>query len=207
LSFAADERGSVFAFLSLLEGLSWAVVETLYYSRMDSPAGPLLIAMSDKGLVALEFDRGEDLRKKAAQWVESAEQTAQVRRELEEYFAGTRKEFTFPLDLRGTEFQKKCWQALLDIPYGETRSYADQARVVGSPNGFRAVGMANHDNPIAIVVPCHRVITSDGKLGGYGGGLDVKEKLLKLEGSEWPKQRRLRLGDIPTVGCRGEIPS
>jgi len=183
-------------------------METFSYSRMESPAGPLLIAMSDKGLVALEFDRGQDLRKKKAlQWVESEERTAQVRRELEEYFAGKRKEFTFALDLRGTDFQKKCWQALLDIPYGETRSYADQARVVGSPSGFRAVGMANHDNPIAIVVPCHRVITSDGKLGGYGGGLDVKEKLLKLEGSEWPKQRRLRLGDIPTVGCRGEVPS
>jgi O-6-methylguanine DNA methyltransferase len=181
-------------------------METLYYSRMGSPAGPLLIAMSDKGLVALEFDRGQDLRKKKSiQWMESEERTAQVRREMQEYFAGTRKEFTFPLDLRGTEFQKRCWQALLNIPYGETRSYADLARAVGSPNGFRAVGMANHDNPIAIVVPCHRVITSDGKLGGYGGGLDVKEKLLKLEGSEWPKQRRLRLGDILTVGCRGEI--
>ena len=169
--------------------------------------GPLLIAMSEQGLVALEFDRGQDLRKKkAVQWVESEERTAHVRRELEEYFAGTRKEFTFPLDLRGTEFQKRCWNALLAIPYGETRSYADQARAVGSPNGFRAVGMANGDNPIAIVVPCHRVITSDGKLGGYGGGLDLKEKLLKLEGAEWPKQARLRLGDIPTVGCRGEVP-
>src|SRR5207245_5082515 len=93
------------------------VMETFYYSRMDSLAGPLLIAMSDNGLVALEFDRGQDLRKKkAVQWVESAEHTAQVRRELEEYFAGTRKEFTFALDLRGTDFQKKCWQALLNIP-------------------------------------------------------------------------------------------
>jgi methylated-DNA-[protein]-cysteine S-methyltransferase len=182
-------------------------METFYYSRMKSPAGPLLIAMSEKGLVVLEFDRGQDLRKKkSVQWVESEERTAQVRRELEEYFAGKRKEFTFPLDLRGTEFQKRCWNALLAIPYGETRSYADQARVVGSPNGFRAVGMANGDNPIAIVVPCHRVITSGGKLGGYGGGLDLKEKLLKLEGAEWPKQARLRLGDIPTVGCRGELP-
>src|SRR3954465_15887919 len=166
-------------------------METLYYSRMESPAGPLLIAMSEQGLVALEFDRGQDLRKKkSVQWVESEERTAQVRGELEEYFAGTRKEFTFPLDLRGTDFQKRCWQALLDIPYGETRSYGDQARVVGSPNGFRAVGMANHDNPIAIVVPCHRVITSDGKLGGYGGGLSVKEQLLHLEGGKWRGRKR-----------------
>jgi len=183
-------------------------METFYYSRMESSAGPLLIVTSEKGLVALEFDRGQDLRKKkkAVQWVESAGRTAQVRRELEEYFAGKRRKFTFSLDLRGTEYQKRCWNALLAIPYGETRSYADQARAVGSPNGFRAVGMANGDNPIAIVVPCHRVITSDGKLGGYGGGLDLKEKLLKLEGAEWPKQARLRLGDIPTVGCRGEVP-
>src|SRR3954466_14743486 len=182
-------------------------METLYYSRMESPAGPLLIAMSVNGLVALEFDRGQDLRKKkAGQWAESQEKTARVRRELEEYFAGKRQEFTFPLDLRGTDFQKRCWNALLAIPYGETRSYADQARAVGSPNGFRAVGMANGDNPIAIVVPCHRVITFDGKLGGYGGGLDLKEKLLKLEGAKWPKQGRLRVGDSPTVGCGGEIP-
>ena len=103
--------------------------------------------------------------------------------ELEEYFAGKRREFTFPLDLRGTDFQLACWRALLAIPYGETRSYADIARAVGKPNAFRAVGMANNRNPIAIVVPCHRVIASDGTLCGYGGGLDVKRKLLELEGA------------------------
>jgi methylated-DNA-[protein]-cysteine S-methyltransferase len=103
--------------------------------------------------------------------------------EIEEYFAGQRRQFTFPLDLRGTGFQLACWRALLAIPYGETRTYADIARAVGKPSAFRAVGMANHRNPIAIVVPCHRVIASDGKLCGYGGGLEVKRKLLELEGA------------------------
>ena len=103
--------------------------------------------------------------------------------ELEEYFSGSRREFSFPLDLRGTDFQLACWRALLAIPYGETRTYADIARAVSKPNAFRAVGMANNRNPIAIVVPCHRVIASDGTLCGYGGGLDLKRKLLELEGA------------------------
>jgi len=117
------------------------------------------------------------------QFQESAEELQPYVRELNEYFAGRRREFTFPLDLRGTEFQIACWRALLAIPYGETRTYADIARAVGRPQGFRAVGMANNRNPIAIVVPCHRVIASDGTLCGYGGGLDVKRKLLELEGA------------------------
>jgi len=103
--------------------------------------------------------------------------------QLEEYFGGERREFTFALDLRGSDFLRACWQALLAIPYGETRTYADIARAVGRPQGFRAVGMANNRNPVAIIVPCHRVIASDGKLCGYGGGLDVKRKLLELEGA------------------------
>jgi methylated-DNA-[protein]-cysteine S-methyltransferase len=87
------------------------------------------------------------------------------------------------LDLRGTPFQRKCWEALLTIPFGETRSYAQMAAAVECPQGFRAVGLANNRNPVAIVVPCHRVIESNGKLGGYGGGLPAKEWLLKLEGA------------------------
>jgi methylated-DNA-[protein]-cysteine S-methyltransferase len=102
-------------------------------------------------------------------------------RELKEYFAGERREFSMALDLRGTPFQLACWEALLAIPYGETRSYADIARDIGHPNAFRAVGMANNRNPVAIVVPCHRVIASSGSLCGYGGGLDLKRKLLDLE--------------------------
>jgi O-6-methylguanine DNA methyltransferase len=160
-------------------------VETCYYSRYDSLAGPLILGVSEMGLVALEFDRGDSpsLRDKGIRWEPSEKKTKAYARELTEYFAGKRREFTFPLDLRGTPFQLKCWRALLNIPYGETRSYADIARAVGKPRAFRAVGMANNRNPIAIVVPCHRVIASDGTLCGYGGGLDVKRKLLELEGA------------------------
>jgi O-6-methylguanine DNA methyltransferase len=113
----------------------------------------------------------------------SAREMERYAAELAEYFAGHRRQFAFPLDLRGTDFQIACWRALLAIPYGETRSYADIARAVDRPKAFRAVGMANNRNPIAIVVPCHRVIASDGKLCGYGGGLDVKRMLLELEGA------------------------
>lgn len=158
--------------------------------------GPLFLAASDRGLVALEFDarlpgqqtirlNPRDLRAERA-GVRFEESTSLMRpyaRELEEYFARERRAFSFPLDLRGTEFQLACWRALLAIPYGETRSYADIARAVGRPQGFRAVGMANNRNPVAIVVPCHRVIASDGTLCGYGGGLETKRKLLELEGA------------------------
>jgi O-6-methylguanine DNA methyltransferase len=162
---------------------------TLYYSRMQSPIGGLVVGVSDEGLAIIEFDQGEFPKGRLAQvatWVESKERTAPAIKELQEYFDGKRREFTIPLDLRGTEFQKKCWRALLKIPYGKTRSYAQIAKAVNCPQGFRAVGMANHDNPIPIIVPCHRVLNSDGKLGGYGGGLDVKRKLLEMEGALQP---------------------
>jgi O-6-methylguanine DNA methyltransferase len=158
---------------------------TLYHSRLKSPIGVLVIGVSDEGLAIIEFDQGEFPKGRLAQsanWVESKERTAPATRELEEYFDGKRRDFTVPLDLRGTEFQKKCWRALLKIPYGDVRTYAQIAKSVGCPQGFRAVGMANHDNPVPIIVPCHRVLASDGTLGGYGGGLDVKRKLLELEG-------------------------
>ena len=161
-------------------------VETYYYSRYDSLAGPLLLGVSGTGLVALEFDRGQILpvlKAKHIRWEPSDQKAKPYASELTEYFACKRREFTFPLDLRGTPFQLKCWRALLRIPCGETRSYADIARAVGKPQAFRAVGMANNRNPIAIVVPCHRVVASDGTLCGYGGGLDVKRKLLELEGA------------------------
>jgi len=172
------------------------MMETLHSVTMDSPVGPLFLASSARGLVALEFDKRlpgqqtirpnpRDLRMEAKglRFQESAEELQAYVRELNEYFDGRRREFRFPLDLRGTEFQIACWRALLAIPCGETRTYADIARAVGRPQGFRAVGMANNRNPIAIVVPCHRVIASDGTLCGYGGGLEVKRKLLELEGA------------------------
>ena len=171
-------------------------METLHTTSVDSPIGPLFLAASAHGLVALEFDarlpgqqtirpNPRDLRqeKKGYEFVDGARKLLAYASELEEYFAGKRREFTFPLDIRGTDFQQACWRALLAIPYGETRTYADIARAVDKPNAFRAVGMANNRNPIAIVVPCHRVIASDGTLCGYGGGLDVKRKLLELEGA------------------------
>jgi O-6-methylguanine DNA methyltransferase len=173
-------------------------METLHCTNLDAVIGPLFLAASARGLVALEFDtrlpgqqsirpNPRDLRKereqKAFKFEDSPRQMQPYVTELEEYFAGKRREFSFPLDLRGTDFQQACWRALLAIPYGETRTYADIARAVGKPNAFRAVGMANNRNPIAIVVPCHRVIASDGTLCGYGGGLDVKRKLLELEGA------------------------
>jgi O-6-methylguanine DNA methyltransferase len=171
-------------------------MEVLDCTVFASPVGPLFLAASEKGLVALEFDvrlpgqqtirpNPRDLRAEGKGFCfERADgKMAGYIQELEEYFAGSRREFRFPLDLRGTEFQVACWRALLAIPYGETRTYADIAREVRRPQGFRAVGMANNRNPIAIVVPCHRVIASDGSLCGYGGGLDIKRKLLELEGA------------------------
>lgn len=104
-------------------------------------------------------------------------------RQLLEYFAGSRKEFDFPLSMSGTEFQVAVWKALQTIPYGETYSYKKIAEQIGNPKACRAVGMANHKNPICIIVPCHRVIGHNGKLVGYGSGLKMKEKLLKLEGA------------------------
>lgn len=162
-------------------------METLYYSRMPSPAGPLLMGVSHSALVVLEFDRGlpPKIAGQAIAWQESEERTCHVKRQLEDYFTGKRRDFDLQLDLRGTEFRKRCWQELLRIPYGETRSYGQIAQAVGSPSGFRAVGQANHYNPIAIIVPCHRVVQSDKSLGGYGGGLNVKALLLKLEGASF----------------------
>lgn len=113
--------------------------------------------------------------------VEETELISETKRQLDEYFAGKRKDFDVPTRLNGTEFQKRVWLALRDIPYGKTASYKDIAAAVGCPKGYRAVGMANNRNPISIIYPCHRVVGSDGSLTGYGGGLDVKAKLLELE--------------------------
>jgi methylated-DNA-[protein]-cysteine S-methyltransferase len=176
-------------------------METLHSTTVTSPVGPLFLAASERGLVALEFDarlpgqqtirpNPRDLRTEnkperghAVRFEESANALKAYTEQLQQYFAGKRRKFDFEVDLRGTDFQVACWRALLTIPYGETRSYGDIARAVGRPQGFRAVGMANNRNPLAIVVPCHRVIASNGTLCGYGGGLDVKRKLLELEGA------------------------
>jgi O-6-methylguanine DNA methyltransferase len=176
-------------------------METLRSTTYVSPVGPLFLAASERGLVALEFEarlpgqqtirpNPRDLPSESGRSARngfrfelSADALKVYVRQLEEYFAAQRREFTFVLDLRGTDFQLACWHALLAIPYGETRTYADIARAIGKPHAFRAVGMANNRNPVAIVVPCHRVIASDGTLCGYGGGLEIKRKLLALEGA------------------------
>jgi O-6-methylguanine DNA methyltransferase len=160
------------------------VVPTVWFVRMQSPVGPLLLAAGEKGLRCLRFD-GDKLPQ-AAQgevWIESRAALQPYAEQLCAYFRRELREFTCPLDLEGTAFQKKCWEALRGIPYGATWSYADLARKVGRPRAFRAVGQANHSNPVAIVVPCHRVVGANGSLTGYGGGLQIKEKLLRLEGA------------------------
>lgn len=141
---------------------------------MDSPIGLLTLTGTSGTLTSICFgEMGYALN--------PSELLLQAVSELREYFAGRRKEFDIPLGPAGTEFQKKVWCALREISYGETCSYGEIARAVGSPRAARAVGLANHKNPIPILIPCHRVIGSDGSLVGYGGGLDMKKFLLELE--------------------------
>ena len=164
---------------------------TLYRELWRSPIGPITVVCSDKGLREVAFSpalRGNRPGHSNGQEIpvgsrkgRGARLAGQVHRQLEEYLAGSRRRFTVPLDLQGTPFQLKVWAALLQIPYGRTRSYGEIAREVGKPRAARAVGMANHWNPVAIIVPCHRVIASDGSLGGYAGGLGMKSRLLSLE--------------------------
>lgn len=165
-----------------------------FLSYMDSIIGPLGIIESE-GHITHIFFKGQDDPDEIAQWKKQgeiiSEETPLIKKakdQLEEYFAGKRRDFDLPLKTRGTDFQKAAWDALLAIPYGEVRSYKQQAEKVGSPKAYRAVGGANHQNPIAIVIPCHRVIGADGKLVGYGGGLNIKETLLELERKVCEKQ-------------------
>lgn len=142
--------------------------------NVDSPIGRLGLCARDGFLVRIVFGGVEEEAGDDAVLYEAAAQ-------LREYFAGARREFDLPTAPEGTEFQKKVWNALTGIPYGETRSYADIAAEVGSPKGFRAVGMANHVNPLPIIVPCHRVVGKNGAPVGYAGGLDMKLWLLEME--------------------------
>ncbi|HKD78400.1 MAG TPA: methylated-DNA--[protein]-cysteine S-methyltransferase [Candidatus Angelobacter sp.] len=171
-----------------------AGVTTIFFSVIQSPVGPLLIAATETGLRYLHFYRGKPPQSAAGEvWIESSEKLRRYEEQISGYFRGELREFTCPLDLVGTTFQKDCWQALLRIPYGQTRSYAEIAREIGRPQAFRAVGQANHDNPIAIIVPCHRVVGANGTLTGYGGGLTTKENLLQLEGAKFrlpPSEKR-----------------
>jgi methylated-DNA-[protein]-cysteine S-methyltransferase len=150
-------------------------------AQIDSPAGPLLLAGNDAGLRRIIFMRGRDRIHADPNWTQDASAFSEPVRQLRSYFAGELEVFDLPLSPQGTPFQLQVWRRLCDIPYGKTMSYGELAAEIGNPKACRAVGLANGANPIPIVIPCHRVIGSNGKLTGFGGGLDVKEKLLALE--------------------------
>lgn len=161
---------------------------SLVYKVIGSPIGKLKIVASDQGLVAILWEHDNPRRVRLGNLVESDEQPilTETTRQLNEYFSGKRTEFSVPLDVHGTKFQKDVWEALLAIPFGETRTYGQLARQLGNPKAIRAVGAANGRNPISIIVPCHRVVGSTGKLTGFAGGLDAKSYLLRLEGNpDW----------------------
>ena len=152
--------------------------------QLDSPIGRLRLVATDQGLSHLLFDQqvGEDLESDGdAVEADDHPVLAAATAQLAEYFAGRRQEFDIPLDLTGTEFQRAAWSALASVPFGETRSYRQQAEAIGRPKAVRAIGAANGKNPVPIVLPCHRIVGSDGSLTGYGGGLPIKEFLLNHE--------------------------
>ena len=151
------------------------------FTLAPSPLGPLALTWSAGRLTGLHLEGRTHLPPESEAWVEDAGPFAAALAQLEAYFAGELRRFDLPLSLPGTPFRQKVWQALREIPYGETISYAELARRVGHPYACRAVGTANGHNPIAVIVPCHRVIAADGTLGGYGGGLERKAWLLRHE--------------------------
>ena len=155
----------------------------LAFMKMASPVGALTLVANDDALVAVLWENENPKRVRLAELVEHLDHPILLatQKQLNEYFAGTRQQFDLPLDFEGTEFQKKVWQALLNIPFGETRSYRDIAEQVGNIKAVRAVGAANGKNPISIIAPCHRVVGINGKLVGFAGGLDNKQILLRLE--------------------------
>jgi len=153
----------------------------MYYCYLDTPIGELLLAGEEGALSMIGFPKGSMRREPEADWIFSEKPLAEACDQLGEYFAGSRRDFDLPLKLNGTEFQVSVLEALQDIPYGQTTSYGEIAKRIGRPKAVRAVGAANGRNPIPIVVPCHRVIGSTGDLTGFGGGLDTKEALLRLE--------------------------
>ncbi len=153
------------------------------FKVVDSPVRKLTLVATDDGLTAIlwENDRPHRVRLNIDAEDDRHPVLVETARQLDEYFAGERNTFALPLDMAGTPFQRKVWNALLTIPFGETRSYRQIAEQIGSPSAVRAVGAANGRNPVSIVVPCHRVIGSNGSLTGFAGGLDVKSRLLTLE--------------------------
>ena len=154
------------------------MISTIY----EGPIGKFTLVSNGKALIHLDFEKTKTPAPACARGADKILDKA--RRELDLYFAGRLKQFTVPVDPKGTEFQRTCWAALQKIPYGRTRSYAQQAVAIGNPKAMRAVGLANGRNPIAVIIPCHRVIGADGSLTGFGGGLPRKKFLLELESGE-----------------------
>ena len=161
-------------------------MSTLIYTTTDSPIGELLLVGDGERLHRLSMRAGRRPMRIEHRWRRGDDAFGDVRRELEEYFAGTRRTFDVPLSLRGNEFELRVWSALHEIGYGETAGYGEIASRIGAPTAARAVGLANARNPIAVIVPCHRVIGADGSLTGYGGGLERKRLLLDLEAGVLP---------------------
>jgi methylated-DNA-[protein]-cysteine S-methyltransferase len=160
---------------------------SMVYTQIESPVGPLLLVADAAGLRQILFVNGRHQARPDPEWKHDTAPLEKTISQLRSYFAGEREEFDLPLAPEGTPFQQEVWRRLCEIPFGKTISYGDLARRIGNPQASRAVGLANGSNPIPIVIPCHRVIGSNGKLTGYGGGLPIKEKLLALE----KKQLRL----------------
>lgn len=153
----------------------------MLYDFLDTPIGELLLAGSHESLAVIGFPTGSMRRRPDAGWRREPDAFAAARRQLREYFAGERREFDLALEPDGTDFQREVLRELTRIPYGETATYRDIAERIGRPKAVRAVGAANGRNPLPIVIPCHRVIGSDGSLTGFGGGLATKSALLRLE--------------------------
>lgn len=152
----------------------------MYYCYVDTAVGRLLLTGNRK-LEGLHFPKGKTRVEPKKDWVEAREKFTEVIQQLKAYFKGRQKQFDLDIDPKGTDFQKRVWEQLLKIPYGQTISYGELAKRVGNPNASRAVGLANGKNPISIIIPCHRVVGKNGSLTGFGGGIDVKRFLLDLE--------------------------
>ena len=156
----------------------------MFYTTFESPVGTLLLAGDANGLRLVSFESSKHAVPLQAAWRQDKTPFGEVIRQLQAYFRGELKEFDLPLALGGTEFQLRVWNSLRTIPYGETISYGQLAERIGNPKAVRAVGLANGSNPIPIIIPCHRVIGSDGSLTGFGGGLSTKKMLLELESKQ-----------------------
>lgn len=168
------------------------MTKPLYYRVMETPIGDLIVGATETGVCSVVFGSDEAALARLREWAQKRLSRDSLREErtdllaeailqLRQYFAGERTRFTTPLELRGTAFQRKVWRRLSRIPFGSVQSYKQVATAIDAPNAARAVGGANNQNPLAIIVPCHRVVAADGSLGGYGAGLEKKEFLLNLE--------------------------